>query len=616
MTHDEGGAAPPGPEAQSPPPAQTAAPDQAPKPTLGRLLAQLPTMPLFQGVPLTDLPDLAADLEWFSVPGGWRVIRQGDPSESLYLVLTGSLGLVEPGTGNPPVIAGQFGAGQTVGEVGLLSGEARTASIVAVRDTELLRITTPVFRKLIAKCPLIMENLGRLVVLRLKQMIEGRPDPAIVTPPKTIALVPVTTRVPCRAFGEALVAGLNALGRRAILLDRSREQVGTDWLHALEADYDHILYLSDGEPARWTKLCLRQADKVVLLARHDGLSPHSLPLESTLLAGPLRPMDLVLLHPAGQARPAAAAGPWIERFRPRLHHHVCLGDDAAIRRLARHCAGRAVGLVLAGGGARGFAHIGVLKALREAGIPIDMLAGTSIGGIMAAGIASGWSLEEVEERAYRSFVVSNPLNDITFPLTAFVRGKKVTRLLRENFGTTQIEDLWLPFFCVSSNLTQGRQNVHRSGVVWQALRASIAIPGILPPVVRRGEILVDGAVMNNFPVSLMGELGRGPVIGVDVEDHEAFTTVPGQSWREADWGILGDTVLGGPGIVSLLMRAGTVNSERQTHVARARTDLLFDPPLDGIGVPDWRLYKRAVDIGYAHACEVLAKADLSAFPRQ
>ncbi len=583
-----------------------------PRPDLSRLLDLLPRLPLFRDVPPADLPALIDGVEWFSLPGGWTLLRKGDPSDAMYVVMAGSLGLAAPEGAETGASAGRFGAGQTVGEVGLLSGEPRTATLVALRDTELLRITPSVFRRMIASHPVVMENLGRLVVLRLKQMIEGRPDPASTAPPVAIALVPVTTRVPCHAMAESLVATLKAQGRRAVLIDRHSEDLSTETLHSLEAHHDHILYLSDGEPGRWSRLCLRQADRILLLARHDGLVPHSLPMETMLLEATSRTMELVLLHPPGTERPVGA-GPWLERFRPVWHHHLCLEDQVALARMARHLTGTAVGIVLAGGGARGFAHLGVLRALEEVGITVDRVCGTSIGGIIGAGIAAGWPLDALEDRLRRSFVDTNPLSDVTVPITAFVRGRKVTRLLRENFGPLRLEDLWLPFFCVSANLTLGRETVHRTGPVWQALRASIAIPGILPPVVQGGEILVDGAVMNNFPVSLMASQARGPVIGVDVEDHEAFSSVHGEAWRQAEWGILGDTVIGGPGITSLLMRAGTVNSQMLTRTARARTDLFFAPPLDRIGVGDWKTFETAIEIGYRHATKVLAQADLSAF---
>ncbi len=176
------------------------------------------------------------------------------------------------------------------------------------------------------------------------------------------------------------------------------------------------------------------------------------------------------------------------------HHH--LRGPADYDRVVRLLTGRAVGLVLSGGGARGFAHLGVVRALREHGVPIDLVGGTSMGAILAAGVASEWSHEELVRRFKRCFVDTNPLSDYTLPLVSLVSGRKVSTLLRSELGDIDIEDLPLPYFCVSSNLTTGRMSVHQQGTLWRWLRASVAIPGVLPPVFQGGEVFVDGGAMN------------------------------------------------------------------------------------------------------------------------
>jgi NTE family protein len=266
-------------------------------------------------------------------------------------------------------------------------------------------------------------------------------------------------------------------------------------------------------------------------------------------------------------------------------------------------------VVLSGGGARGFAHIGVVRALREAGIPVDLVGGTSMGAIMGAGVAFGWDHAEMIERFRRAFVQTNPLSDFTLPLVSLVSGRKVGRLLRHEFGEVPIEDLPLPFFCVSSNLTSGRLAVHQHGSLWRWLRASLAIPGVLPPVFHGGEVFVDGGAMNNLPVDVMRELGRGPVVGVDVGSDRTFgaeldsVEMP-PLWQWTSW-------LRGrkrrPNILQILWRAGMVNSAAATAGQRGQTDLLLQPPLAEIDLLDWKSFERAIDIGYRHACERLAQ---------
>ncbi len=580
---------------------------------LERIGDLIPKLPLFDGVPPGQLRRFFNEFEWFSLPGGRTLMERGDPGDSLYIVTAGSLGMLLPDSTGEDYMAGQFVPGQTVGEMGLLSGESRPATLIALRDTEILQITKDSFHKIVDRHPVVMENLARVLAQRLRASIRGRHNEAqrsIV--PKTIAIIPVSTGVPCRAMGEWLVNSLIAHNCKAMLLDTRCGEQSSEWLHTIEADHDHIIYLSDGKPEAWSRLCLRQADRVLLVARADADGTALSPMAELVLQGPRRFVELVLIHPQ-TARYAQGADLWLKRFRPDFHHNLRENDITGFGRLARHLMGQAIGLVMAGGGARGFAHLGVLRALREARLPIDMIGGTSIGGIIGAGVASGWPVDELQERIHKSFVATNPLSDYALPLTGFVKGRKISRLLREHFGERRIEDLWLNYFCVSANLTRGRQAIHRDGVIWRSLRASVAIPGVIAPVVCDGDVLVDGAVMNNFPVTLMAERGRGPVIGVDVEDHNAFGANKNPEWREKGWGILGVDVRGGPRIVSLLMRAGTVNSEMQTNQARARADLLFDPPLDAIGVGDWKLFDQVVERGYKHAVEVLEKTDLSPF---
>ncbi len=240
---------------------------------------------------------------------------------------------------------------------------------------------------------------------------------------------------------------------------------------------------------------------------------------------------------------------------------------------------RGVGLVLSGGGARGFAHLGIIRALREAKVPIDFLGGASIGAIIAAGVAMGWSDEEMQLRYRRSFVQTNPVNDYTFPFLALTRGKKVSRLLEREYGSVLIEDLRYPYFCVSANLTTGRLFEHRSGSVAQALRASVAIPGVMPPVFHDDGVLVDGAAINNLPVDVMQGHAPGFVIGCDVGADRNFGE------RRVN-------------IFEVLMHAGMINSTASERAQRELADVLMKPPLANIDLLNWQAFDRAIQAGY------------------
>src|SRR5690606_28176051 len=199
----------------------------------------------------------------------------------------------------------------------------------------------------------------------------------------------------------------------------------------------------------------------------------------------------------------------------------------------------------------------------------------------------GWDDDELERRMRDAFVDSSPLNDWTLPVVALARGKVVDRRLKKHFGETEISDLKRPFFCVSANLSTGEPHIHRSGVLRHALRASIAIPGLLPPQIIGDDVFVDGAVMVNFPAEPMRNFHRGPIVGVNVGragaiNAQDFVDTPGffgwvmrHGFREP------------PPIASLLIRTATagVQGEELAHMRIA--DLLIAPPLDGVDMRNW-----------------------------
>jgi NTE family protein len=304
----------------------------------------------------------------------------------------------------------------------------------------------------------------------------------------------------------------------------------------------------------------------------------------------------VLLHHGADRRHASA-----EQWRRacdavRILHWRGLADDDADR-LVRVIAGSATGLVLSGGGARAYAHIGVIRALREYGTPIDVIGGTSMGGIVAACLAMGWDDGQIEDRIRRAFVESNPLGDYVVPVVSLSRGRRVETRLAEHFGDTLIEDLRVPFFCVSTNLVTASAHVHRSGSLRDALRASISLPGILPPVVDGAQsLLVDGAVVKNFPVDVMKELHRGPVIGVDVARR---STIDPMDFVDAPDFIGWVTRRGfqtAPPIAALLMHTATLTVD--PWMGRDAADLLITPEMADVDLRDWKKFDEAVAAGY------------------
>jgi NTE family protein len=224
-----------------------------------------------------------------------------------------------------------------------------------------------------------------------------------------------------------------------------------------------------------------------------------------------------------------------------------------------------------------------------------------MGAIVAAGIAMEWDIPELTVRVRDAFVTNKPLSDITFPLIALYKGAKVSTLLQKHFGDIRIEELAKPFFCVSSDLTTGRDHIHRTGMLWRALRATVALPGILPPVTAEGgHLLVDGGVMNNLPIDVMAQEARGPIIAVDVSGEIDLHADDDKYGERSLFSLIKERMKGSPSIISILMRAGTVGSNLQRKNVRALADFLYEPPLEGIGMRDWKAFERSIEQGYAY----------------
>jgi NTE family protein len=573
----------------------------------------LSALPLFAGLEPLIIRQIAESAEWLSLPGGSTLFAAGEPSDALYVVLSGCLGVFSPDNRDRRRFMGRVPAGDTAGEMGLISGRPRSAHVAALRDTELARISSDSFNSIFGRHPQAMLRIARLTVDRLEQSQSRARGPRHSA--RTFTLLPQSMEVDVAGFASDFVKALSHFGRTELVWSVRAESHTSHWFHKIESANDFVVYVGDPTPGRWSNLCVRQADALLLLARAESTPGpwEALAGARELSMAPQR-AELVLLHDEKIRR--GAAGRWLA-LQPGVPHHHITGP-ADVHRVARMLTGRGVGLVLSGGGARGFAHIGIVKALREARVPIDLVGGTSMGGILAAGVAQCWSVEELKERFHAAFVQAKPLRDYTLPFVSLVSGRKVSRALRKDCGDIDIEDLPLTFFCVSSNLTTGHSMVHRHGLLWLWLRASVAIPGVLPPIVHKGEVLVDGGTMNNLPVDAMRELGRGPVIGVDVGADRAFTTQNEEVDVPLPWQLMSWLRVrrNRPNIFQILWRAGMVNSSAVTAAHREKTDLLLQPPLAQIDMLNWAAFEKAIAIGYEYAARRLEALPADSLLRQ
>jgi len=556
------------------------------------LRSKLSALPILAGLDDHSLNALIGKLQWLGVPGGVRLFRQGDRDNSMYIVVSGRLGAYLRNEDGQEVLARPMGVGETVGELALLSGEPRSATVVALRDTELVRLSKEAFHELVEEHPKTLRFITDLLVRRLQQPPRLRPS---LEAPRTVALIPLY-QGRADEFGASLQKAFEQLRAKVLTVDSAYSSKTIEWFNALEESHDHVIYLADFELSPWTRLCLRQADCVLLIAdeARDFVASEAVN-DSLRQRGEV--VELVILHDSPPDQ-WTGTGKLLECFNPKLHHHLRRGVERDYRRLARMISRNAISIVLSGGGARGLTHVGVFQALNQAGIEVDLIGGASMGSIIGAGAAIGWNSKELSDHMRAAFTIQNPVSDYTLPMVALARGRRTSRLLKEHFGERQIEDSLYNYFCVSANLSTRRIKIHRSGAVWKATRASVSIPGIISPVVDGSDLLVDGGLLNNLPVDIMSEMRRGPIIAVDVTADDSLRSTIDEIEHRPFWQLLPHVRRGTPNIVNILMAAGTIGSEVQVRDLRAHVDLLIEPPLGHIGKLNWRAFDTIVATGY------------------
>lgn len=539
---------------------------------------------------------------WFALTGGETLFAEGDVADTLYLLRSGRLGVFrrDADEARPPQFVGVIRPGEPAGEMAMLAGTEHTADIVALRDSEVLALPRDAFFEAARTEPDLMVELSRLMIQRARDRRSGGGEPSV------FGFISARPR-PIRAFVERIAAAIEADGFTCQVIDHSALSSATEWFSRVEDAHDFVLYVAEMDEPAWAALCARQVDRVFVVGA-GLMAPPNRPLPHAGVLDAQRRTDLILLRDPRMAHPANTAV-WLDAVDPGRWFQAVEGDQADAERIGRVVTGSAVGVVMSGGGARAYSHIGALKALKEAGVPIDFVGGSSMGAVIAAGPALNWSQQELEARIRKAFVQSDPLSDLAFPMLAMTRAKKVDRLLEEAYGDVDLADLHRPFFAVSTNLTSGKIEVHRRGLMRRAMRASISIPGILPPVVIDGQVLVDGAVLKNLPAEVMRQMNSGPVIGVDMSQTRGVDpeTVehPPSIWRLIATGAWRR----GPPIVSILMRSATLTTDADLESSRAATDLLIQPTPDGVDIRDWKGFDPGVEAGYRATREALDGLD-------
>lgn len=569
---------------------------------------RLKSIPFLKDVPGRAMRAAGKEARWFSVPAGRPLFLAGESADTLYFVLSGTLGTFREGPHGQTEFIGHIRSGEPVGEMALflggmdLDGDGElenvphTSSVYALRDSEIMAISRKGWERMVRAEPELLEAMIRVILTRLGRTDQRTPG----TEPKVFTMLATSPTIDLKLRARAIEHSLQKLGKKVVVIDETQgDEKPAAFFDEMERSHDVVILVSAIGDTSWYRLAVRQADRIWVVGRADAKSSDPLMPDDTSPARTLKLVDVVLLH-HGHERQGAKPADWLAASGGSrvFHWHRVEGGDCD--RLARVMSGVSVGLILSGGGARAYSHIGVVRAMRELGIPIDFVGGASMGAVVAGCVAMGWNDDEIEWRIRKAFVDSNPLGDYNLPVIAMVKGKRVNARLQEHFGDAEIGDLDIPFFCTSTNLTSGTSRIHRSGHLRDALRASISLPGILPPLVDGRDVLVDGAVLNNFPADIMRDMHRGFVIGSDVTrqpegmDVEEFVNPPG-FFR---W-VLGHGFSSAPPIAGLLMRAATIRTS--TLAGHDMTDVLILPELADVELRDWKAYDETVRAGYEAA---------------
>jgi EmrB/QacA subfamily drug resistance transporter len=551
--------------------------------------------PLFSGIEAELMEQLATRSRTRHLAAGKWLFRERDPGDEMYVVRAGRLEAVDEGAGT---VIREYRRGDALGELALLTDSPRSVSVRAARATEVIAVDQADFTGLLDSSSALSSALNRSLSRRLQ---DARASASTARPrPATVALIALDDWIPLGRLAARLGAALQAhlptvvLGGADlpdVVAAREPAAIYGPLLDRAEAGHDLVLLAGGSALDRpWTKFCLQHADRILAVTAGGPIPP-------ALGHFPeLKACDLV----AYDAAPGALAG-WAAALDPAGSHLIRETElSGDIARIARRLTGTSVGIVLSGGGARAFSHIGVLEELTAAGLTIDRIAGVSMGAVIGALFAMGHDADEIDAICLEEWVRRRPLRDLTVPRHALIRGERFQSMLHRTFGTTLIEELPRSFMCGSVELRSGRFEIARYGPLWEAVGFSINLPVIAPPQVRGRKLFIDGSLVDNLPVKALADMGEGPIIAVDVK------AVPG---RTASGAVRARGRDGRPpSLPETLTRLLLLGSENTAQAARRHADLVIRPRAEGVGLLEFASLDTAREAGRVAAREALGQA--------
>lgn len=571
---------------------------------------------------------LAAEMEALSIKRGDVLVQQGDTANAMFIVVSGRFAVLLEGRTTP---ISEIGPSQPIGEIAFLSGGTRTATVVALRDSLVLRLDRERFERLTAGNPALWRLITVALARRVADLNAARPVPPDPRP-RTLALIRAGGTAIPQPFIKRLAETLatpsqkrKVHGRRVRVVDpdNARELIAKDGsfdtaeataaFNDLERTSDFVVYVAGDALDAWSDKAIRQADIVLEVGVFDA-DANINPLEAR--AAELLPASsrrLVLLHNTRHA--ITGTKRWLAQRKVAMHHHVALDTGEDFARLARFLKGTAIGLIACGGGALCAAQIGLYRAFLEAGVRFDIMGGTSGGSAYTAAFALGRLPDEIEAATHEMFVKNRAMRRLTWPRYSLVDHKHFDAELRRHYGGYDIEDLWVPFFAVSTNLSQNTLQRHNTGDLWSAVRASASIPVVLPPYYTSdGEMLVDGCLIDNVPIKTMHEMKSGPNVVMSFEIPElkrfdvAYDALPSRNALLAAMinPFHRDRLPVAPGLMTVLLRSLMANRQDFTR-HMSEEDVLVIPPIpDDMGFLDWHRHGELVELAHQWATSELS----------
>lgn len=577
--------------------------------------------PLFLDLSEEIVRVLIKELKTTSVCANTLLYQKGVNSTELCIIIDGRF-QVSRTVDDKKIVLDVVGRGETIGEVGVLCDTVRTVDIAAIRDSIVARLSRESFEKILLLFPLeINRAFSKNIALRLSS--KKKHNHAVET--FTIALVVLSPSISVRNIAESLLQELKNHGSTSIvdseMIDRAFGRKNTaqtnfsdtgnnallHWLAEWEIAHKNVIYIVDSEINNWTLRCLRESDHVVFVTDAND-SPVKTEFELQILNEiefTSKKQTLLIMHHSSKSVPFGTTE-WLKPRRVNLHHHIRYNHQQDFGRVARFLVGKAVGLVLGGGGARGFAHVGVIRAFHELNIPIDLIGGNSMGAIIAAGNALQWNDKEIIARTLQLCLGGD---NFTLPFVSLLSGKKMAKGLHNMFGDAEIEDLWHHFFSISCNISRAKVMVHREGVLMKAVLNSNSPPGLFPPQVQNGDLLVDGALLNNVPVDVMRRFNEsGIVIGIDVNAREDLLDNIDISGGISGWDILLDKLnpfsskKQFPNIAAILSRSSMIGGlSQRKKMMDGYADLYLQLSVNNFSLMDYKSAEKIAEIGYQYA---------------